>query len=203
MQTLFSENERACTTLIILENCIAPWYLPKVFFSKGVTIFFLIKTLHESTWEVLDHFKTKATVCTSPTLDYLKFHFLVPRDYLYNGLVQLWRRSVVLQFKDAHFLYFTLFKCHHQHHKTVISKYSCCTTATLFLKSWLNNTIFRILLELTLTLIILYMWLVVELAIKIDKSMYTWLCLCIVLDNAKSRCERIKENYAITMMSGY
>lgn len=117
--------------------------------------------------------------------------------------VQLWRRSVVLQFKDEHFLYFTLFKCHHQHHKTVISKYACCTTATLFLKSWLNNTTFRILLELTLTLIILYMWLVVELAIKIDKSMYTWLCLCIVLDNAKSRCERIKENYAITMMSGY
>ena len=30
---------------------------------------FLIKTLQESTWEVLDHFNTKGTVCTSLILD--------------------------------------------------------------------------------------------------------------------------------------
>ena len=42
---------------------------------------FLIKTLQESTWEVLDHFNTKATVCTSPSLDYQKFH----TDCLYKG----------------------------------------------------------------------------------------------------------------------
>ena len=41
----------------------------------------LFKTLQQSTWEVLDHFNTKATVWTFPTLHYQKFH----TDCLYKG----------------------------------------------------------------------------------------------------------------------
>ena len=76
--------------------------------------------------KVLDHFNTKATVCTSPTLE--------------AQLCCNLKTNIFKQFIEHLFnIYFTSSKGHHQHHKVVIRKYFCFTTATLFLKSWLNN----------------------------------------------------------------
>ena len=100
-------RERALPQLFY-KNCLAPRYLPKVIFLHGIYSFvlFLIKPLHESIWEVLDHFNRKDTVCTLRTLDYQKFHFLVQTECLHMGgsNVIMTKLSSVAIFKYEHFL---------------------------------------------------------------------------------------------------